>query len=519
MADFTNINGVYIKDLKLWQDIEYIRNAIGYDDILGLRFNFDTGVATRVAGAKGKTVGTDFDSFSMYGGRRLCNLADNGTVNAYYGDVGYTEDGSNGQVMIEQPKFYYRFVPLRLGEIVHQLGETTTAIANNDATNPITIDGKEVTAVTDDVATYNSSDFRWDGSKWTTVGADACGYHIIEGMWLISAEYKPGFKLHPAFYNEAGQPVSKIYLSTYEGSIYDVSESKYLKWDEREITYDEGGTPTITNAYPADFNNDKLSSIAGVKPASGKYNNLTRANAEKLCKNRGSGWHSEGIKQVSMEQLLMIIEMGGFNTQTIVGQGVTNISDSPNTENNSSYTGSTASLGNGTGIAASTVNERAGYEYTYTAANQVSVCYRGRENTWGNTWEFKDGVNVWGNGRMFAGMPYICDNYSYTNDKKTDNYKPCGFTLANADAYVKYFGYGNPEYDWLFMPSKTGGNQNIPVGDYFYKTANLNRYRIGLFGGSWAIGVTAGGFCWRVNDASSNRYRNVGARPIYVPQS
>ena len=39
---------------------------------------------------------------------RVCNLADNGTVNAYYGDAGFTEDGSNGQVMVEMHKAFYK---------------------------------------------------------------------------------------------------------------------------------------------------------------------------------------------------------------------------------------------------------------------------------------------------------------------------------------------------------------------------------------------------------------------------
>ena len=39
---------------------------------------------------------------------RRCNLSDNGTVLAYYGDTAFKEDGSNGQVMVEIPKFYYK---------------------------------------------------------------------------------------------------------------------------------------------------------------------------------------------------------------------------------------------------------------------------------------------------------------------------------------------------------------------------------------------------------------------------
>jgi hypothetical protein len=41
---------------------------------------------------------------------RRCNLADNGTVLAYYGDANYKEDGSNGQVMVEIHKAYARTI-------------------------------------------------------------------------------------------------------------------------------------------------------------------------------------------------------------------------------------------------------------------------------------------------------------------------------------------------------------------------------------------------------------------------
>jgi len=32
----------------------------------------------------------------MYGGRKVCNVADDGTILAWYGDSNFKEDGSNG---------------------------------------------------------------------------------------------------------------------------------------------------------------------------------------------------------------------------------------------------------------------------------------------------------------------------------------------------------------------------------------------------------------------------------------
>jgi len=53
-------------------------------------------------------MGSDFNAYTMYGGRMRCNVGDDGYINAFYGDSGYKEDGSNGQVMVYQPKFYYK---------------------------------------------------------------------------------------------------------------------------------------------------------------------------------------------------------------------------------------------------------------------------------------------------------------------------------------------------------------------------------------------------------------------------
>ena len=65
---------------------------------------------TRLGSAEGMTQGSDFSSVGPWGLMRRCNLNDDGTVANYHGDSGYTEDGSNGQVMVEIPKFYYKVV-------------------------------------------------------------------------------------------------------------------------------------------------------------------------------------------------------------------------------------------------------------------------------------------------------------------------------------------------------------------------------------------------------------------------
>lgn len=62
----------------------------------------------RVGAAKGKTEGEDFDKAAPWSGITLCNVSDDGKITAYINDANFKRDGSNGQVMVKIPKFYYK---------------------------------------------------------------------------------------------------------------------------------------------------------------------------------------------------------------------------------------------------------------------------------------------------------------------------------------------------------------------------------------------------------------------------
>ena len=85
----------------------------------GINWNKSTDVVTRLGSAiglnapvvNGNTNYTnDFSSLYPWSGIKRCNLSDSGVVNAYYGDVNYKTDGSNGQCMVEIPKFWYKVI-------------------------------------------------------------------------------------------------------------------------------------------------------------------------------------------------------------------------------------------------------------------------------------------------------------------------------------------------------------------------------------------------------------------------
>lgn len=75
----------------------------------GIKWNKITDSYTRINNAWGKSL-RDFDSFYPWSKMKRCNLADDLTVNAFYGDAGYIEDSTNGETMVQIPKFYYKTV-------------------------------------------------------------------------------------------------------------------------------------------------------------------------------------------------------------------------------------------------------------------------------------------------------------------------------------------------------------------------------------------------------------------------
>ena len=424
--------------------------GITADDIVGIQVDYKNKTFKRLAGAANLTKGSDFDKFTMFGGRKRCNVADDGSIVAWYGDADYKEDGSMGQVMVYQPKFYYLVCPVEYDPI-------DTGI----------------------------------------------GYHLRKANYYVSEKPRAGFRLHPAFYDASGNEIDYFLTSAYEGSIYDASASAYLLNDEQVMNTGE----------------DKFSSIAGARPASGSSQNLTRPNIEAMAQNRGTNWHGDLIKQVSAEQMLMIIEMGMMNLQTAIAQGVVSLPWTTGSDTTSSYaaaTGSTASLGNGTGRAEKTTTYEGGVAKEYTVDGKTSVCWRGKENFWGNIWKFVYGINIWGNGKMGGGQPYICSDFSFAESKNSGNYEPAGFTVTNANGYISAMGYSTA-CDWLFIASECLGNSSLPVGDYTYITVNLNGYRIARLGGRWHYGGDAGGFCWYLYYGVGYRDRSIGGRLVYIP--
>ncbi|GKH50373.1 hypothetical protein CE91St46_14840 [Eubacteriales bacterium] len=202
--------------VNLQDQIDDVRTFVGYeqDDVYGVEVDFVNKQFTRLAGAENMTAGEDFSALTPWGGRKRCIVADDGTVLAYRGETGYTEAGAttqaitvNGteypsgtlvQVMVEQPIFYTKTVPVK-----------------------------------------------------ATAATSARGKQFSTVRYYISPTPKTGFKASDAFRDANGILQDKIYLAAYEGSIYDTSAQAYLKADEQSADFAADMLSSIANAKPA----------------------------------------------------------------------------------------------------------------------------------------------------------------------------------------------------------------------------------------------------------------------------
>lgn len=131
----------------------------------------------------------------MYGGRKRCIVDDKGNIVAFHGDLNYTEDGSKGQVMVYQPKFYYMRVPIETSQTVFG-----TAINKEDI--------------------------------------------------LISAQQESGFSIHPLFLDEDGNELEYVLIPAYEGSAYRTNSKTYVLNDAQDINFETDYLSSIIGAKP-----------------------------------------------------------------------------------------------------------------------------------------------------------------------------------------------------------------------------------------------------------------------------
>ena len=191
------------------------------------------------------------------------------------------------------------------------------------------------------------------------------------------------------------------------------------------------------------------------------------------------------INKVILEYLLYLVEYADYNSQSKLGPGYTNGSNTA-----ALNSGGCNSLGMKSGSA--------------TGTDKGSVIYRGIEDIFGNIWQFLDGVNI------SEYEAYICYNpTSYASDVFDGDYEKVGYVNSSTGgSYITELGYDSKN-PLVAFPTKVGGSSDTYTTDYYWCNPGN---RIALVGGRYGDGTGAGLWYWYFYDASSLSGIHVGAR-------
>ena len=123
-----------------------------------------------------------------------------------------------------------------LGQALYWMGVTTDALTDGATTNPITIGGESVTANVGGIASYNGTEFAWNGSAWQMLAPGNLGTLAYQNS--ASGSYTPAGTITV---NEGADSTDTIKGVTAVGSLPSFS---YDSTNEA-LTFNAGTLPTM----------------------------------------------------------------------------------------------------------------------------------------------------------------------------------------------------------------------------------------------------------------------------------
>lgn len=276
---------------------------------------------------------------------------------------------------------------------------------------------------------------------------------------------KPGFFVHPAFKMANGKIRPYFLDGAFEGKII-------------------GG---------------QLRSVSGVLPdvnqTKGKFIDAAR-------QGRNTNFSIESMHRWWAQQLLMYTEFGTLDMQTAIGKGICDMTyeEGLTTNPNARITGQTNSLG-----------DRSGYlEVNGLKNGKVPNRWRGKENPFGNVWEFICGFIQTDKGY------YLTDEHTKMDNISQMTLIPKDLTSKLTNGYITDMEFPQG-WEWTFIPKATGGSTSTYYCDYYW-SHDPGEENITLAGGDWDNGANCGVACLDCAYVASGAWAAVGARLSYAVQ-
>lgn len=424
---------------------------------------------TRIADAEGLTanatkngteVANDFDNLYPWSHIRKCNVdAATGQVLAYYGETGFQADGSNGEVMVKIPEFWWKRerLPDEFGNVYEYIYIADYARAGYKKSEEFFVGAYIISTETTEGDTIIAHSRSGAIPKYNTTKANFRNYAkaLGEGWQLMDYHY---FLLQ------------MLYLV------------EYAHYNSQSML---GNGIVGFNTAKALIAENNVNRIIVSSVGTGLWVGKT------ICIGATDAWNSS----VAADREITSIE--DYNDGQVTGKAIHFNGDPVNIAVNNviwgsaQKTGENDSLGNASGCL---IND-----------SYHSVNYRGIENIFGHMWQHIDGLNI----KDY--IAYICkDPASYENDKFDAPYEKIGYVNAETtDSYIKKLGL-DEKHPEVALPTEIGASSSTGACDNYW-CAEGNRIACvgGGFSNFWG---KAGFFAWYCVYTSSLTSWNYGAR-------
>lgn len=450
-----------LKDAKLYSGKNYgVKRLITDNTVASWTRIADAEGLSAKATKNGAEVANDFDKCYPWSHIQRCNVdAATGQVLAYYGEVGYAADGSNGEVMVKIPEFWWKRerLPDEFGNVYEYIY----------------------------VADYQRAGYK--KSEEFFVGAYLLSTETTEGGTIIAHSKSgavPKYNSNLAnFRNYAKNTGNGFCLLDYH---YFLLQMLYLVEYAHYNSQSQLGQGIVAfNTAKALLAENNTNRIIVSSVGTGLWVGKT------ICIGATDAWNSSVAAD---REITSIVD---YNDGTISGKAIHFSGDPVNIVVNNVIWGSAQKTG---------YNDSLGNASGCLSDNSYhSVNYRGIEDIFGHMWQHIDGLNI----KDY--QAYICkDPNSYANDKFDAPYEKIGYVNAEtSDSYIKKLGY-DEKYPEVALPTEVAGSSSTGACDnYWCSSGNRIAYVGGHFSNYWALG---GFFAWSCCNASSHSYWSCGAR-------
>lgn len=429
---------------------------------------------TANVGTDTETATNDFDNIYPWSGRKRCcgYWDENGSfvVNAYEGEPGYTTDGSNGEIWVETPLFYYK----------HTYGD--------DGSEEIVITSHPIGGFEPSPIHINA-----DGSLSQKAYTAAYPMAVVDNKPTSrSGVYTPIMSLNSGMTN--ARLMGEKYTTTTTAEQYVKCLLMWVEFATRDIQTKMKGCSYLS------YSKDHTATVAE-----------EAANRIIISKNYASSY-------VVGQGIAIGTALGSTNVAN--NRTVTAIADYDDTNTAISFDGDPVNIAVGNIVFAiawktgscDNVLTSSGSPVSNTSGKYTCI-YRGEETPFGNAFEWISDVLFKREGSGTTEDPYSYDIYflkdptQYSNGTITNNYTKLNFKLPTADGYVKKLGFDS-RFPWLRIPCEAGASSSTYYADYYYRPAYA--VTAAIVGGSWCYGSYCGPCYWSCNIAPSST--SVGRR-------